>query len=267
MTGQQNVYFHIGLSRAASTALQRDVFPAAQALGKGSSYNQDTGADQLSALFTTRSPTVWREEEGQKVAQALADSNDTGTILLSREHLYNNYFFVGFDNPQRPLIQCNPYFLAEHLRAFKQYAWGDRGKVGLIFLARNQADWLISRYSRSSHRVKKASQEDFQRKIGQILEKPAAFGAQTLEFDLLTTVLGDALGPGNVLPEIFERISEGQVLRNIVEFTGLTQLDVDYFNRADGGQRYTQTSKDGGTWVIRAYKPDWMFFLNVTVRR
>lgn len=254
-TNKQDICFHIGLSRAASTALQRDVFPVTESLGKWSQHRETSS--YVMSLFTRRSPKVWQQAEGQRAVQMLATVKEAGNLIFSYEHLYNNYFFVDFDDPSRLLLSANPYFLAEHMEQFRKHAWGERGDVGVFFLARNQADWLVSRYSKSSAQIKGASQADFDDKMRRMIETPAAHGAQTLEFDLLTEVLRSALGQDRVLPEVFERISEGTVLRAIAEFTGLSEIDVDYFGRPNEKlNRYTQTSREAGSWNLRNYKPD-----------
>lgn len=250
-----DIIFHIGQSRAASTALQRDLFRSIGAIGSLSKLNQ---FHELRDAFHTKSPDFWKGEEGRNLADNLLEYQNNGTIFYSEDALSNSMIF---QNPDHPYLKDYPQNLVDHLKNFKKYAWSEKGSVSVILIIRNQSDWLASRYTKTMNdlfRFHKISthlnfdyQKDFERSIENIISGDNYFSIG-LKYDLIIDLCQNVLGKQNVLPLIFEEISDPVFLKKFIDFTGFTEVDINHFQHKKLN-RYTRTSDShGSSWVIRA---------------
>lgn len=250
-----DIIFHIGQSRAASTALQRDLFRSIGAIG---SLSRISKFHELRDAFLTKSPDIWKESEGIRLANELLKYQNNGTILYSEDALSNSLIFQNLDHPY---VLNYPQNLISHLENFKKYAWDKRGRVSVIFIIRNQSDWLASRYTKSMndafrlHKISKHLtfdyQNDFEKRIENIISD-SGYLSNGLRYDLIIESLSDILGKENILPLIFEEISEPIFLKKFIDFTGFKEIDVNHFQKRKLN-RYTRTSdSQSSSWMIRA---------------
>lgn len=207
----KDIILHIGLSKAASTTLQTRVFPALH------NYYGKSAASKLRRIIST-DPTLARREtvnqlinwvEKLSIGEKSAEEVGRETILLSDEHLasfapggvFAKDLFVSsrkLENFRKNDLLPIAGFLNE-LKSF----WPS-GRVRVLLILRNQADWLASRYAQSASRFLSASQVDFEASISRILELNRT--NYCLNWYQLVVELQHVLGAENVEVLVLEEI-------------------------------------------------------------
>jgi len=218
-----DLIFHLGITKTASTFLQRNVFHGKMnTLSRRKDREEDRkDARDFELFFRSRSPCVWRR--GQVVDEFLPQvgENVRENILISHESLYEHVPFRP-DNLKENIL-FEPYLLSSRLNEISRHCW-PYGRVKVFFFFRKQVDWLPSIYAQVSHLLGKPSQRDFERRVASFLEKVDQ-GSQVLEYDLLIDCLKDALGERNVLAIPYEEFAKKATWEKICFFTGIDGLE------------------------------------------
>ena len=213
-----DLIFHLGLTKTASTFLQKEIF-------HGKMYTMDRSlgwakeredAKTFQQIFKENNPTFWSQQgkywfDRYKVAPSL------GSVIISHESLYEHVPFGDFK-----CLKAEPMLLAERLRSIDLHAW-PHGQTKVWFFYRRQVEWLPSIYAQICDRLPLASQNDFDSRTKKFLASGYS-GSHILDYDLLYESLKSALGEKNVLALPYEAISEDWVWEKVRSFTDEKRL-------------------------------------------
>lgn len=174
----RTLYLHIGAPKAASTTLQKRVFPFLEDVAFVSKPRFDLVPRRYSwdgelASLVLDSPDVWATH-GQTFFQrlnALPGVAESKAVLVSDENMSVN----------RGLV---PQHLYQHLARFidlaRQHGYS---RIRLILVTRRQDEWLASAYAQTSYRFAKPGQKDFERWIAAKLGTDQAFQTAGIALD------------------------------------------------------------------------------------
>lgn len=218
-----DLIFHLGLTKTASSFLQKRVFNGKMnTLDRAVAWNTDAEiASSFQKFFHAHGPSVWRDRRYIEDYFDY-DTSRSSNVLISHESLYNSIPFT--DDPS-PLLACEPYLLAARLGEISRYAW-PHGDVKAFFFFRRQPDWLASIYAHISYQLSKPSQQDFESRVEELLQRTHS-GAQALEYDLLIEQLKRSLGNNNVLALPYEAFDRQWTWRRLRKFSGFDELGCD----------------------------------------
>lgn len=214
-----DLIIHIGLSKCASTSIQRFLADAPGYLGRLSSDKagnelttellRTSPVNRLSPLVARRKAlTSWRKAvEGHMEARQIADRN----VIISREEFSK-------------LIDDNTS-LVNFLETLNEHVW-TYGSVKVILVLRRQADKIASEYAQRSSGLFNANQKDFERYAS------ARMKSRTLDYDNLISRLRQKLGEENLLPLLVEEAGDPRFWKEIRSFCQISedQLPINQLN-------------------------------------
>lgn len=220
-----DLIIHFGLTKTASTFLQKNVFN-----GKMNTVDRsiESDADKKAAkefekFFRSNNPAIWRNS-GEQYFNYNMDIKTN--VIISHESLYEHVLFRPYKRKEK--VESEPYLFASRIKEIKKNIW-KHGDVKVLFFYRRQVDWIPSIYSQVCNELKSPSQLDFEKRVKKILSYPYQ-GAQVLEYDLLIEVLSEFIGSKNVLGMPYEMMGNNDTWKEIRNFTGIESLakDVDF---------------------------------------
>lgn len=229
-----DLILHIGLSKCASTSIQRSLADTPGYLGRLSS--DKTGNKLVTELLRTSpvnrlSPLLarakalnsWRNAvEGHMAARKIS-----GHIIISREEF------------SKPIDDYTP--LLQFLKTLNEKVWKS-GSVKVIVVLRRQAEKIASEYAQSSSGIFNANQEDFERYAQTRLK------SRTLDYAILISQLRQKLGKENVLTLFVEEASEPFFWKEIRSFCGIPEADL-HINPSDAKKSNVKSQGDK-TWTL-----------------
>jgi hypothetical protein len=259
-----DLVLHIGLPKTGSTMLQHVFFPSVPGyLGKkrGSGHLGDFARQLVS--FTpscTISFQEWKTAASdwinRVVNSAYSNYPAPEQLIVSSENLsaigsmYSPYRWpigTGFWASE-PAINTARHSIVPYLEALSNNLW-KHGKVKVIIVLRNQPEWLASMYAQRSAFVRNASQQDFERQIGELINR----GETYIDWSLLVTKLRAAVGFDNVLTLLYEDM-QGQLFMD--ELFGFLGIKLDPLSNApqDFGATWLNVRRTGDKgWRLRPF--------------
>lgn len=205
-----DLIIHIGLSKCASTSIQRFLANAPGYLGRLSSDKagnelttellRTSPVNRLSPLVARRKAlTSWRKAvEGHMAARQTADRN----VIISREEF------------SKPIDDYTS--LVDFLETLNEHVW-THGNVKIILVLRRQSDKIASEYAQNSSGLFNANQKDFERYAN------ARMKSRTLDYDNLISRLRQKLGEENLLPLFVEETGNPGFWKEIRSFCQITE--------------------------------------------
>jgi len=218
-----DLVFHIGLTKTASTFLQKNMF-----YGKmytlenvGQKIIDERVAAEFQDKFCSTSPHYWRTSDAIKFFSRY--NNSVNNVLISHESIYEHVPFVKEGCYNKSMLE--PYLFVNRIREIKNNCW-PHGNVKVLFFFRRQYDWLASIYSHVCYRLDNPSQKNFENSVVKLLGQE--YGAlNAIRYDILYKYLCESLGAENVFVYPYEDIMSAELWKKIRLFTGINKLGVD----------------------------------------
>lgn len=239
-----NLIFHCGITKTASTFLQKQVFGGKMnTMGQAIDYREDMRqAKRFEVFFRSQSPYVWSTEKGNAMLD-YARGRDRDTVV-SHESLYEHIPFR--PREKREKLAAEPLLLSRRLGEINRHGW-EEGDVKAMVFVRKQQDWLPSIYAEVSYDLPKPSQRDFEERTMKFLED--AWGrSHVLAYDALFDALAEELGIGGVLMLPYEMLKEDEAWDKISTFVGYPELKE---SPMDKGAENAKRSSREGAWNSR----------------
>lgn len=217
-----DLVFHLGLTKTASSFMQRRIFNGKMNTLENAIEWQDdrVEAKAFKECFRNNSPFFWRRDgAGDRFFQ---DKGGNGrNVIISHESLYEHVPFNDREEPGN--IVCEPYLVSARLKEIADNVWNQRGAVKALFFFRKQSEWLPSIYAHVCYRLKKPSQEDFDQRVRDLLSGQSSL-AHAVDYSLLVEQLSANLGREAVLALPYEALHEEDTWARLREFTGIDDL-------------------------------------------
>jgi hypothetical protein len=211
--------------------------------------------DELVRLVLDFDPSIWNRNEGRGYLELLrkaCNKNAENPFFISREAL----LFPKFFNYVKSCTmfsgeRCGRYPVSLHLEAIlKNSPWISGLRV--LLTLRNQPQWLASLYAEQSNYVERASQDDFELQVRQLLSDDSLDGGGFLNWGYLVQDLARVVGKNNVYVLLLEEINMYSYWENLAEATGLPFDPKDFISVS--GQRENIRSDDSAVWSLRRRK-------------
>jgi hypothetical protein len=258
---------HIGMSKTATTWLQKSVFP--RIFGDEFHDNPPTTLLQggpwqggLARAFR-RSPEIWPRMGPRLLKDILGRSAEDGLeirsdVLVSDQSAGPRMFEYGdYIGPHWERERMDPIMLSAHLQAMREVVLAEGfSALKVILVMRRQDQWLASKYAQRSDRICGASQRDFESRINYYTQKDQGYYSDgvILDYFLLWKSLLNALGKNYVLMLPYEFLLKDPkgFLRRIVEFCGVPQgnANVDLASLAESAPINVRSAAPD-TWTLR----------------
>lgn len=220
----QDLIFHLGLTKTASSFLQRRVFRGKMnTLENAIAWEDDrVEARAFQECFRYNSPFYWRRQGAGDLF--FRDKGASGrNIVISHESLFEHVPFNDKEGPGN--IVCEPYLVSARLKEIADNVW-QNGGVKALFFFRKQSEWLPSIYAHVCYRLKEPSQADFDRRVHEFVSGHSSL-AHAVDYSLLFEQLAATLGSESVLALPYEALHEAEIWAQLREFTGIDDLGED----------------------------------------
>lgn len=233
----KNLVFHLGLTKTASSFLQKKVFHGkVNTLSRAIEWSDDqVCARDFKEEFLKISPYYC---SGSELKRFLINNNTCSreNIVISHESLYNHIPF--FDGDDLKHIIAEPFLVSARLKQISQNVWSDQGIVKAFFFFRKQSEWLPSVYAHICYQLSSPSQKDFNTRVDELISGKSSL-AHVINYYILFEYLCKALGSQNVLALPYEALHEPETWEKLREFTG-----IDYLGRGvDLAERHINVKK------------------------
>jgi len=251
---------HIGLPKAASTTLQRNLFSGtAGYLGKSFGANNDLGW-QFRNITPTEDLSFWTSEARSWVARAIECKKhlwpETQRLIVSHEDLSQRQ--TNTYRQKRPIGSSQDvsgqqgdlqrHFTTTLLKGFKDYIWKS-GNVKALIVLRNQPEWLASLYVTLSNTFKSASQKDFEAQVQKLIQH----GEDYIDWSRWVDDLQQALGQENVCTLLMEDMKQEKFWKELATFMELDDVDPFQFAKLNATKYNVRRFKDN-SWKISPLK-------------
>ena len=277
MSDGATLYLHVGPPKTATTFLQEHVLRRVSSVECRCLPQVEMEGEKISfgQLFSM-SPSVWRNDGGQAFARLIDETEraEGEDLVLSHEGIHG-----GMATPRPwltrrggwaqgveygPLVRLHtdgrPHvaILAEHLSVISEVAskWGF-SEVKILATLRRQDTWLASEYAQNSHKIRGASQKNFEAWIGKITNTSLgtyAGGGEKLDYFSWWEAVGGTVGKENVLLLPFELLKKNQsaFLRQWLSFLGVRERDDIVEALSGGGNEENRRSTSTSVWSLRS---------------
>lgn len=227
----RTLFLHLGMSKTATTYLQREVFPELDGLrffDQPRTRQIEGGPFQgLLARAFKRSPAIWAKK-GDRLLTELFDglaAEDQGRdVLISDQSAGPAMWETGpYAGPNWERERKDPFFLRAHLDALAEEAadWGF-DDLCVLLVVRRQDEWIASKYAQRSDRILHASQAHFEERLDYYLDPSRGYLADgiVLDYAVLRTQLVQAVGAENLLMLPYELLKNDPLsfLERIIDF-------------------------------------------------
>ena len=241
------LYVHVGLPKTATTALQRQAFPAFGsfdlAIKPRSTLLSRFGTVDpgIFRLVFNRSPLVWRSRGLELLRAVRSEEIPSRPLLVSDEGMGS--------------LKC-PFHLAAHFFELAKVAReAGYAAVRAIVVVRRQDQWLGSYYAQKSDRRRNASQADFEDFVAEWID-PArglyAFEGASLDYAVIYEKLVETIGPDAVLPLLYEDLEceAANFVETLCSFLGDTGSSEEILGTLKGDR---ENARSGGQdqWKLR----------------
>lgn len=215
-----DLIFHLGLTKTASSFLQRRVFNGKiNTCTRAIEWDHDREiAKDFEQFFFKSPPESWRQKQVMERYLPLDMSDNSENVLISHESLCEHPFTA-----QAGKYMPHPSTLGDSLGVIAE-SWS-HGSTKAFFLFRRQDHWLPSSYAQNARRFNNPGQMDFERRVDHILESERSF--KLLDYSFIYDTLVSQLGDENVLAIPYEAFSEHDTWGKIREFTAIDYLGRD----------------------------------------
>jgi hypothetical protein len=220
----KDIYFHLGFPKTATTYLQRGVFQDFRFLGNDSGVEGSRRLEHdLRKVICEDVADVWKTPRGSEIAQRMLKLADGASeIYYSSEYWLRGPapFFPSNCKFQTPTEAT--HMALEHLRAFRDHAWSEDGKVHVMVTFRKQSNWLGSQYAQISNRRKTAGQPDFEAMMKSFIADESPHGRSFLDYHMLYSQLTDLFGKKRVLFLPVEEVGSALFWSRFKAWSGLS---------------------------------------------
>lgn len=247
---------HVGPSKTGTSTLQKNCFGVyPNAVTKYNNWREELKVKELVDLFLFHTPKVWNTKRGKEYIELLKKtcSKTSGKpLFISVETISRSPFFrykvlkSYSDNYERSF----PVTL--HLEELLNICdW--ISKVKIIITLRNQPQWLASRYAGDSKTFCfpfSASQEDFERRVDNLLQDESLEGGGYLNWGKLVQDLIKIAGKENVYVLLLEEIQKQSYWEQLAEATELPFNPSEY--RVYSSERANVLGSRPNEWKIQS---------------
>lgn len=262
------LYLHIGFPKTATTFLQDVVFPKATSLSYVSKPTVRLGHREV--RFGTRfsyAPALWRDRGTSLLSQILGpepEGEAPSDVLISDEG-----FGGGLTGPE-PWIpasrphhdrETGPHSTRTHIEELRKVAgeWGF-SQMRVIMGIRRQDEKIASGYAQMSHKVRGASQKNFERWVHRILDPDRGYyegGGIHHNYYLFWQQVTKAVGAENTLVLPLEHLKEdmGGYLSRLFRFLEIPEEGTDIIaslSEPENLKRNANTSSSKDVWHLKA---------------
>jgi len=228
---KSQITLHLGMSKTGTTFLQKDVFPKLTGLiSKNHPRTNLIAGGPYQGMFARafrRSPFVW-DEMGDSLFRELLEGivpvSVTNNILISDESAgLTMAEYAPYTGSHWEMGRIDSFKLSAHTKHFamaaKQYGIST---VKILIVFRRQDNWMASKYSQRSDRIKKASQKHFEEHIQYTISPSDGYYTDgvVLDYARLHQLLVEVVGESNMLMLPYEWLQNDQTgfLTKVIEF-------------------------------------------------
>lgn len=252
-----NLILHMGLVKTGTTTLQKrcfDLFDNTVTTNSTEEWKRRI-RDDLVRLVLDYDPSVWNTSEGREYLDMLRTACQNSAVhpfFISREALlFPKFFNYAKSCTMFSGEQCGRYPISLHLEAIRKNSpWLSSLKI--LLTMRSQPHWLGSLYAEQSNYVERASQEDFEYQVRQLLSDHSLDGGGFMNWGYLVQDLARAVGRENLCVLLLEDINTRSYWNTLSEATGL-RFDPGRFISVSN-QRENIRSDDPSAWSLRSRK-------------
>ena len=258
MTGRSipRLTLHIGFNKTASTWLQKQVFPQLQegyyaGMGKHGvpGVRRDLVRRMPAYRIFAEPPERWQHRAQAAIGALLGDAPAERPVVVSHERMSSPYDFFG----ERGKPYRSPQALERSLAVF-QSAAAEAGvaQVAILFLTRRQDTYLPAFYAERSDRIRRASQDDFERQVERLLGRDYERYGAFLDYGGTLEALRRAAPEAEIRVLPFELLTSDpeRFLALVAEHIG--EPSESLAERVDTGKRNrSRQGECSGTWRLR----------------
>lgn len=209
----KKITLHMGLWKTGTTFLQKKVFKGDEYAGMHiSPKNLEVNFQQA---FMNASPMWWRTKKGVELVESLF----LGKSLYSAENLYRAKIFK--QDMGRGFSGVEPFSFSYHIKSISDLLKTYDMELQVVFFFRKQPEWMASMYSEMSRALKKPCQEDFENRMGMMIDQPWMYGDHVVKYDVLYKSLSEALGESCVMALPYEKLMSDENIYLFRKFTGI----------------------------------------------
>lgn len=240
-----DLILHIGLSKCASSTLQRQVFQHEQGyLGTAPGFDPEKNfakqlqqCTALSGRQTTskRLLAQWVERVRAVHKQCWPEAD---RLILSNEVLSGSSRLK-----ERPILSV--------LSLLSNDLWSD-GRVKIVLVLRNQAARLASSYAQGTSCRLNPGQMDFERTVAKRLKSRRYL--RLFDYSRLVEDLKAAVGPENLCVLLLEESREMAFWQSLIDFCRLERLKPEAMISSSSEKKNRRSNSDG-RWSISQFDP------------
>ncbi len=249
----QDIFIHLGYPKTATTYLQRGLFRDFGFLGNDSAVEGARRLEHdLRSVICEDQAEVWRTSRGKEISQRISTlAGGTSDVYYSSEYWLRGpaTFFPSNSGLQTP--QHSTHMALEHLKAFQDNVWKEKGRVHVMVTFRRQSNWLGSQYAQISNRRREPGQADFEHMMTRFIKDEGPHGKSFLDYYLLYSELVKLFGKERVLFLPVEEVGTPMFWQRFETWSGLKVPP----RQEQGSSRQNVRGTAKGRWQTRPRNP------------